>query len=117
MRDAGSVQIAFVVHENLRLVDETPERVRMDDAISVPLELAAKSRWRLREPAAATAFIDRGVRRERPVHRLPAARAQRLPQRRVVVFAGDNRLANTLEEHEADPARGHLLVDLHVFGN
>ena len=116
MRDAGAVQVAFVIHEDLGLVDEAAKRIRMDDAIAIALKLAAKTRRRLGESPAATLFVDRGVRRERQVHVLPAAHAQRLTQRCVVVVARDHGFADRLEQHEPDPSSGHLLVDLHLLG-
>ena len=47
MRHARAVQIAFVIHEHLRLVDQAAKRIRMDDAVAVALEFAADT------PAAA----------------------------------------------------------------
>ena len=44
MREARAVQVALVVHEHLGLVDEAAERVGMDDAVAVALELAAEAR-------------------------------------------------------------------------
>ena len=116
MRDARAVQIAFVIHEDLGLVDEAAKRIRMDDAVAIALKLGAKTRWRLGKTPAATLFVDRGVRRERLVHVLPAAHAQRFAQRCVVVVARDHGLADRLEQHEPDASGRHLLVDLHLLG-
>ena len=80
VREPRAVKIALVIHEHLRLVDEAPERVRMDDAIAIALEFAAKSRRRLRDDGGrATSLVDRGVRRERAEsarHALPASIAE-----------------------------------------
>src|SRR6186997_1819737 len=116
MRDPGAIQVALVVHEDLGLVDQPPKRIRVDDAIAIALELGAETRrWFGKTPAAAL-FIDRGVRRERPVHALAAAHAQRFTQRRVVVVTRDHGFANRLQQYEPDPSSCHLLVDLHLLG-
>src|SRR6186997_1719815 len=73
MRDPGAIQVAFVIHEYLGLVDESAKRIRVDDAIAVSLELGAETRRWFGEAPAAALFIDRGVRRERVVHALSAA--------------------------------------------
>src|SRR6187549_1958046 len=78
MSDASAIQVAFVIHEYLGLVDQSTKRVRMDDAISIALELGPKARWRLGVSTASTLLVDRGIRREHQVHWLPAAHAQRL---------------------------------------
>jgi hypothetical protein len=52
-----------VVHEHLRLVDQAPEGIRVDDAIAIALEFAAKSWLRLRKASPATSFVPRGIRR------------------------------------------------------
>ena len=116
MRDTGSIQVAFVIHEYLRLVDEPPKRIRMNDAIAISLELGAETRRWLGKTPAATLFVDRGVRRERLIHALTAAHAQRFAQRCVVVVARDNGFADRLQQHEPDSSSGHLLVDLHLLG-
>jgi hypothetical protein len=116
MRDTGSIQVAFVIHEYLCLVDEPPKRIRVDDAIAISLELGAETRWWLGKAPAATLFVDRGVRRERLIHALTAPHAQRLAQRCVIVVARDHGFANCLQQHEPDPPSGHLLVDFHLFG-
>ena len=53
MREPGAVQIALVVDEDLRLVDEAPERRAMHDAVTVALMLAARRRGKLLKPPAA----------------------------------------------------------------
>ena len=53
MSDARAIQIAFVIDEDLRLVDQPAEGGGMHDAIAVALELAAKPRWCLGMAAAA----------------------------------------------------------------
>src|SRR3954471_20297589 len=115
MRDACAVEIALVVHEHLSLVDEAPESIRMDDAVAVPLELGPEPRRRLGMASPSTLLIDRGVRRERLVHGLSAARLQGFAQRGIWILAGDHRLADGREEHEADPSGGHLFIDLHLL--
>src|ERR1044072_3804567 len=116
MRDPRPVEIALVIHEHLALVDQAAEGVGMDDAVAIPLELAAECRWWFRKSAASTLRVDRGVRRERLTHRLPATRPQGLAQRGVLVVAGHHGLADALEQHEPDAAGSHLLVDLHFLG-
>ena len=66
MRHARAVQIAFVIHEHLRLVDQAAEGVGMDDAIAVALELACGIRGcgsGCRRPRDCV--VVRGVGRER----------------------------------------------------
>ena len=41
MREPRAVHVAFVVDEHLRLVDQAPEGVRVNDAVAVALEFAA----------------------------------------------------------------------------
>jgi hypothetical protein len=115
MRDAGSIQVAFMIDEYLCLVDEPPKRIRVDDAIAIALKLGAKARRGLGKSPAATLFIDRGVSRERLTHALTAPHAQRLAQRCVIVVAGDHGFADGFQQHEANPSGGHLLVDLHLL--
>lgn len=50
---AGAEQVAFVVDEDLGLVFQAPERIGMDDAIPVALELGAVLWRRLAVPAPA----------------------------------------------------------------
>src|SRR5206468_11711977 len=47
------IQVAFVVHENLRLVHEPAKRGRVDDSVAVALKLRAQGGRRLRVTAAA----------------------------------------------------------------
>ena len=54
MGDPGAIQVAFVIHEHLGLVDQAAKRIRMDDAVAIALELGAKSRRRLGKAPAAT---------------------------------------------------------------
>ncbi len=72
MREPRAVHVAFVVDEDLRLVDQATEGVRMDDAVAVALELAAPVRGRLRVTPAAGAPLERGPGRE-PDVRIAAA--------------------------------------------
>ena len=44
MGQAGAEQVALVVQEDLGLVDQAPERARMDDAVAVALEVVARRR-------------------------------------------------------------------------
>src|ERR1700683_1185885 len=65
MRHARAIQIPFVVDEYLRLVDQPPERVGMDNPIAVALELTAKLRLGFRVTPAARLRIIRSIRGER----------------------------------------------------
>lgn len=47
MRQARAEQVAFVVQEDLRLVDEAPEGRAVDDAVAVALEVVARRGRRL----------------------------------------------------------------------
>src|SRR5262249_28792244 len=69
MCDAGAIQVALMVDEHLRLVDETAKRIRVDDPIAIALKLAAESRFRLRIATAARPCIVRGVWCQRTYHR------------------------------------------------
>jgi len=53
VRDTGAIEITLMVDEYLRLVDESSKRVRMDDAIAIPLEFAAHLGGRLGVTTAA----------------------------------------------------------------
>nr|GEU28520.1 hypothetical protein [Tanacetum cinerariifolium] len=86
VREAGAEQVAFVVKKNLGLVFEPAERRRMDDAVAVALELAARRVRRLR-------------------------RGQQQFLRRV----GDAGRAQRLEQDELDGAAFVLLVHFHQF--
>ena len=55
VREPRAEQVAFVVQEHLRLVDQPAERGGMDDAVAVALELGAGRRRRLGMAAAAAA--------------------------------------------------------------
>ncbi len=60
VRQAGAVQIAFVIDEHLGLVDQAPKGVRMNDAIAVALVFAAELRRGFGEaPAAGFGFCRR----------------------------------------------------------
>ena len=61
VRDARAVEIALVVHEDLCLVEQAAEGVRVDDAIAIALELGAISGRRLGKAPSAASFIDLGV--------------------------------------------------------
>src|SRR6188508_2766457 len=52
MREPRAIEVAFVVHEDLGLVDEAAERGGVDHAVAVALELRAE-RWRVFEEASA----------------------------------------------------------------
>ena len=53
MREPGAEQVALVVQEHLRLVDQPAERGGMHDAVAVALEVVARGRWRDRVAPAA----------------------------------------------------------------
>ena len=53
-----------MIDEDLRLVDQPAEGVRVDDAIAVALKLAAEFRLRLGVATAARLLFVSGVRRE-----------------------------------------------------
>ncbi len=56
VREARAVEIAFVVHEHLGLVDEAAEGVGVDDAVAVALERrAGGSLWLGQAPPARSA--------------------------------------------------------------
>jgi len=61
MGEAGAVEVALVVDEDLGLVHEPPEGGGMDDAVPVPVELVAVSRGGFFVPAAAGLFWVSGV--------------------------------------------------------
>jgi hypothetical protein len=64
VRQRRAVQVAFVIDEDLGLVDQAAKGVGMDDAIAVALKLAAEFRLRLRKAPAARLLLVSGVRRE-----------------------------------------------------
>ncbi len=65
--EPGSVVIALVIDEDLRLVGQPAESGRMQDAVAVPRVERARGARRLRhKPAPALALIH-GVRRQGPV--------------------------------------------------
>ncbi len=53
VREPRAVQVAFMVHEHLGLVDEAAERRRMHDAVAIALVFGAVTRRRLVVAAAA----------------------------------------------------------------
>jgi hypothetical protein len=65
VRDARAIEITFVIDEDLRLVDEASKRIRVNDAITIALELTTQLRRRLAELATATALVMSGVDRQR----------------------------------------------------
>ena len=62
---AGDEMIAQGRYEHLRLVLETPERLRVDDPVPIALELGAKRRRRLGTVAAPALRRPGGVGRQR----------------------------------------------------
>ena len=75
MRQASTVQIAFMVDEHLGLVNEPAECRRVNDAVTVALVLAAVPRSRLFEAPALRPRLIRSVRRERrSLHQVATAR-------------------------------------------
>src|SRR6266849_1336297 len=61
MRQPGPVQIAFVIDENLGLVDQPAESGRMHDAIAIPLIFRTVSRFRFRVAAPARMLVESGI--------------------------------------------------------
>ena len=64
MRHPRAKQVAFVVDEHLRLVDQPPERGGMNDAVTVSLEFVARGRGRRGVKAPARRGRVAGVGRE-----------------------------------------------------
>ena len=64
MCDSSAIKIALVIDEDLRLVDQASKGIRMDDAITIALELTTQVRRRLAELPTATAFVMRRVGRQ-----------------------------------------------------
>jgi hypothetical protein len=74
VRDARAIQIALVIDEHLRLVNQPPEGARMDDAIAIALVLGAKA-WRSFLVNSTPGMLgSRRVRRQRAVLTLMARR-------------------------------------------
>jgi hypothetical protein len=65
VRETRAVEIPFMIDENLGLVDQPPKRIRMNDAIAISLEFAAKSRGRFGKPTSARVLIVSGIGRQR----------------------------------------------------
>ena len=65
----GSVVVAFVIDEHLRLVAETAKRGRMDEAVAIAAEIAAGRAGSLRPEAAAGGRGVGRIRRTPPVAR------------------------------------------------
>jgi hypothetical protein len=61
MRQPCSVQIAFVIDENLGLVDQPAESGRMHDAIAVPLIFRTISRLGFRVTAPTRVLVESGI--------------------------------------------------------
>src|SRR4029079_6238018 len=68
MGQTGAVMIAFVEHENLGFMLQTPESGRMDHPVAVAPERAAGLARRLREQPAAAAIGIAGIKRARGSH-------------------------------------------------
>ncbi len=64
MREARTIQVAFVIDEDLGLVHQPPESGGVDDAIAIPLVFAAPGGRRFRVPAAPRLPLVGGVRGE-----------------------------------------------------
>jgi hypothetical protein len=67
MGDPGTIEVPFVIDEDLGLVNEAPKGVRVDDPVAIALEFAAKIRFWLRVAPPARALVMGGIRRERLV--------------------------------------------------
>ena len=65
---AGAVVIAFVEHENLGFVLQTPESRGMNHPVAVAPERAAGPAWRLRKLPAAAQVGVAGIDRARGCH-------------------------------------------------
>jgi hypothetical protein len=90
VRQPCAVVIALVVDEHLRLVDQPPERRRMQDAVAVALERAARRAVRLGEAPAPGRDGAGGIGRGRAL-----AGRQRAPIRGFAVRSFVLRLAHT----------------------
>jgi hypothetical protein len=55
MGHAGAEQIAFVVQEHLRFVDQAPKGRRVDDAVSVSLKVISRRGGRFKKATTARA--------------------------------------------------------------
>ena len=64
VREPRAEQIALVVQEHLRLVNQPPERGRVHDAVAVPLESVARGRWSFSKPSAPSLCRVTGQRRQ-----------------------------------------------------
>jgi hypothetical protein len=64
VRQPGSIQIAFVIDENLRLVHQAAKCRRVNNSVPVPVILAAIGRRRLTESSTLAGRLVRRIRRE-----------------------------------------------------
>ncbi len=116
VREPRAEVVALGIDEDLRLVAQTPERLRVDDAVAVALERrpqaafllwaprARASRTSARQAARATAPRAREPprrSRRRPVRRSPASSAQSSPARR---GAGSGPNVDTCADAPAPPS-------------
>src|SRR5690606_23677665 len=69
MREAGAEQVALVVEEHLRLVDQAAKRGGMNDAVAVALEGGTRRGLRLEKAAPAAVRGVAGIGREQRAHR------------------------------------------------
>src|SRR5690606_21730546 len=116
MRQASTEKIALVIDEYLCFVFKQPKGVAMDNAIPIPLELAASRRRRFRMPAASCMFgmasIGRKYRHGSRLHLRYGGLFQHVPQgvRRCGL---EPRLPDFRQEHETQFTAFSFLVDLH----
>ena len=117
MRQAGSVQIAFVINEDLGFVDEPAECRGMDNPIAIALVLTAIGCRRLCEATAPTAFFVRRIRCQRFGRRIHSGTRgfQRPIEGSIIVIRGDIGVAERTQQHESELVGLHLLVELHRF--
>ena len=121
MREPRAEQVAFVVQEDLGLVDQPPERGGMHDAVAIALERVARRRRRFRMAPAARSRRVAGV--GRLAHRLQGSRsltqaAQHCASTSRTIASGALRTsgrAGLVDHDEADLAGLRLLVDAHQF--
>ena len=117
VRQARAEQVALVVEEDLRLVDQAPERRAVDDAVAVALELVARGRRRLGDGAGrASCAGSQAYGREHARRRRRASAACRRASTSRTSASGAARTrgaARRLDHDEADLAALGLLVDAH----
>jgi hypothetical protein len=114
VREARAEQVTLVVEENLRLVDEAPERSRVNDAVAVALKLRARRSGFFRMPSPTRARRITGVGSDAHARRSARAVGQHLPNH-VVGGAPHDCVAWAIDDDESNLPRLRLLVDAHQF--